>query len=201
MRENDSAQVNWNDTDLSWEIKTPEQKRIAFKALSELFRSLNLEDQDSLLSLLNAPEPSTKQEALTWDELKELDSHPLITIGAHTRRHPILSSISSEDANLEISQSKNILEDRLGHPIRHLAYPFGDQKSCGSREREFAKGAGFDSAVTTTSGHFQDESKNCLFGLPRVVIDYFDNFEDFLWKIYGFEAYSFHKGKDFPGFS
>jgi hypothetical protein len=41
----------------------------------------------------------------------------------------------------EIKDSKSIIENRLGRPVRYLAYPFGDRGSVGSREFSLARDA------------------------------------------------------------
>ena len=200
LSNNHKIHFSWDGKDYMLDAMTPEQKRATYKQLVEIFRGLHIFRQNDLLLELKAEPAPQIDEALSWDEVIELDKHPLITIGAHTRSHPVLSSLPDNDAKAEIIQSKLILEDRLGHPVEHFAYTFGDPKACGKREREFTRDAGFKSGVTTTSGHFRAESKRCLFGLPRVIIDYFDTHMDFLWKLYGFESYAYHKGQDFPGF-
>ena len=45
-----------------------------------------------------------------WDELRELASDPLVTIGAHTRRHYALAGLSIAEAQLEIEESVQRIE-------------------------------------------------------------------------------------------
>jgi hypothetical protein len=53
----------------------------------------------------------------------------------------------------EIKESKSIIEDRLGGPAWHLAFPFGDRGSVGPQEFLLARDAGCLTAVTTRPGH------------------------------------------------
>lgn len=62
---------------------------------------------------------------LSWDEVRRLDRHPLVTIGAHTRSHPLLTALSPFEAYAEIRESKTVLETQLGHPVECFAYPYG----------------------------------------------------------------------------
>lgn len=71
------------------------------------------------------------------------------TIGAHTRTHPRLTQIPLVDARAEIRDSKRILEDAFGVPIRHFCYPFGDWNPA---VRDAVAEAGFESACTTVPG-------------------------------------------------
>jgi peptidoglycan/xylan/chitin deacetylase (PgdA/CDA1 family) len=60
-----------------------------------------------------------------WDELRRLDP-ALATIGAHTLTHPILTTLSPQDAEAEIAQSRTVLEEKLQRPVDLFAYPNGD---------------------------------------------------------------------------
>lgn len=62
---------------------------------------------------------------ITTESLKALDADPLCTIGAHTVSHPRLDTLSLDDQQKEIAQSRQELETLLGHPILHFSYPHG----------------------------------------------------------------------------
>jgi peptidoglycan/xylan/chitin deacetylase (PgdA/CDA1 family) len=83
-------------------------------------------------------------------------------IGAHTCSHPDLTRLSVEDAELELRTCRDVIEQRLGEPVRSFAYPYGRQ---GSREREIA-GRIYAAAVSTTLGVVRSSSH--LLALERV---------------------------------
>jgi peptidoglycan/xylan/chitin deacetylase (PgdA/CDA1 family) len=63
------------------------------------------------------------KERLSDDELRELSqTHEL---GAHTLNHPILTEIPLDEAEKEISGSKQWLEELLGQPVTAFCYPKG----------------------------------------------------------------------------
>lgn len=62
---------------------------------------------------------------LTVRELRRLADHPLMTIGAHTVSHPVLSGVSLETQLDEIAGSRRALEGWLGRPVTAFAYPGG----------------------------------------------------------------------------
>ena len=62
---------------------------------------------------------------ITTESLKALDADPLCTIGAHTVSHPRLDTLSLDDQQKEISQSRQELEALLGHSVHHFSYPHG----------------------------------------------------------------------------
>jgi peptidoglycan/xylan/chitin deacetylase (PgdA/CDA1 family) len=61
---------------------------------------------------------------LTWDMLGTLQRAG-ITIGSHSRTHPLLTQESDQVVVRETLGSKRELEQRLGTDVRHFAYPNG----------------------------------------------------------------------------
>lgn len=83
---------------------------------------------------------------MNWDQLIELDREGLVTIASQTRTHPAdLRSLSDKALREEMVGSKRILESKLGHPVRFLAYPNG---KFDARVAQAAKDAGYDMAFT-----------------------------------------------------
>jgi peptidoglycan/xylan/chitin deacetylase (PgdA/CDA1 family) len=76
---------------------------------------------------------STGKNAMTWDELKELQKTGLFDIQGHTYSHPNFkqerkhrSPASYEQfVQGELTKSKQILEEKLGGQVIFLAWPFG----------------------------------------------------------------------------
>jgi peptidoglycan/xylan/chitin deacetylase (PgdA/CDA1 family) len=61
---------------------------------------------------------------LEWDQVRAMHDAGM-EIGVHTYSHPNLARLSSEAARDELRSSKDIVEARIGHSVRSLAYPFG----------------------------------------------------------------------------
>lgn len=108
------------------------------------------------------------RDALSETDLRTLASSPLVEIGAHTTSHPHLSHLSAGEARREMQSNKAWLEGRLGRPVHHFAYPFGDPASCGWREAALAREVGFRSAVTTRMGNLFAAHSDHLTALPRL---------------------------------
>lgn len=106
-----------------------------------------------------------------WDELSEIASDPLCTIGAHTVNHYELAKLDETDALAEMVDSATILEQRLGRRPQHFSYPLGGPLSCGPREFALARDAGFRSAVTTRPGGLAPSALQSLHALPRVSLN------------------------------
>lgn len=81
---------------------------------------------------------------MTWEQLRACQEGGM-TIGAHTCNHPHLDRLGEAEASLELSRCQATLEERLGGPVRHLAYPYGSHAAATAR----LAAAWFDTAVTT----------------------------------------------------
>lgn len=113
---------------------------------------------------------------MSWDELKSLARDPLVTIGAHSISHCNLARQSEAVASKELTLSRSRIENMLQRPVVHLAYPYGDKSSAGSREFALARAAGYQTAVTTRPGMVFSESSRQLTALPRVSLN--GNYQD-----------------------
>jgi peptidoglycan/xylan/chitin deacetylase (PgdA/CDA1 family) len=61
---------------------------------------------------------------LSWREIREMQ-HGGLEFGAHTLTHPDLTRLSTEQIAVEMSGSKDRIENSLGTPVTSFAYPFG----------------------------------------------------------------------------
>ncbi len=89
---------------------------------------------------------------LTKQHMMEMKTSS-IEFGAHTMTHPLLSAIDKNTAIAEITESKTVLEDLLGSPVIHFAYPYGKRGRDFTDEAiEIVKNAGFEAAFSTDNG-------------------------------------------------
>ena len=155
---------------------TPEEKATAFRSLYRRLRAGPEAQLRHVVGHLLAaagidPETLPGMLCLDWDELRELAHHPLCTIGAHTATHPMLAKHEAEEAKTEMNSGRRVLEEAIGLPVRHLAYPVGDRRSAGSREFAIAAELGFSSAVTTRPGLLFPEHAMRPTALPRLSLN------------------------------
>jgi peptidoglycan/xylan/chitin deacetylase (PgdA/CDA1 family) len=88
-------------------------------------------------------------------------------IGAHTVNHPILTDLPGKTAEMEIIESRNILQDIWGSKIELFAYPNGRPEVDYNRQHvDMLRRSGFSAAVSTAYGFANKKSD--LFQLPRV---------------------------------
>jgi peptidoglycan/xylan/chitin deacetylase (PgdA/CDA1 family) len=98
-----------------------------------------------------AAKPSAAQ-PLEHEELLRLASSPFVTIGAHTTDHVLLRRQPLTEQIRTITQSKVDLEEMLGRPIVHFAYPFGGTDAFDRSSVGAVQSAGFQTACTTVKG-------------------------------------------------
>jgi peptidoglycan/xylan/chitin deacetylase (PgdA/CDA1 family) len=111
------------------------------------------------------------EHCMTWNEIAEVAADPLVTIGAHTVNHVILSKASDAAAMAEMKMGRAVLQAALGKVPEHFAYPFGDSSAAGPREFQAAQQAGYKTAVTTRPGVLFEEHADHLLALPRLSIN------------------------------
>jgi peptidoglycan/xylan/chitin deacetylase (PgdA/CDA1 family) len=92
---------------------------------------------------------------LTWGRLRALEARGL-EIGSHTATHADLTALGSVQVLSELVRSRRRLEEKLGHPVRWLAYPFGAHNP---RVVQLARRAGYALAVTTVPGAWHDSRR------------------------------------------
>jgi peptidoglycan/xylan/chitin deacetylase (PgdA/CDA1 family) len=100
-----------------------------------------LEDR---LGLTGAKVPEG-QLPMTWEMLREMDAHGVIS-GGHSADHTVLTLQPLAEARREIAECKAVIEKNVRKPVRHFAYCNG-YYSAGVAQALEAEG--FVSAVTT----------------------------------------------------
>lgn len=124
---------------------------------------------------------------LNWMEIQRLAKNPSYGLESHTMTHPWKANDTLvdwvegrtpgqgvEQAMWELTESKKMLEAKVGRPVRYLAWPAGyyDEKLV-----QLAKKAGYVALLNCDSGfiHPGDDAMH----LPRIMIDGRCTQEDF----------------------
>lgn len=136
-------------------VGTAERKRAAIETLLPLIKYRPLEERTVLADAIGrmAPAALPRDLMLSSAQLKTLAALPQITIGAHTRMHPILASIPAEQARAEIADSRRELETLVQRPVDLFAYPNGRPgKDYREEHVQMVRSSGFRAAVSTAQG-------------------------------------------------
>lgn len=120
--------------------------------------------------------------ALSWEQLVELQRNG-VTVGSHTHRHLDLGQASEAEVGEELRHSKQLLEERLGSPIRYFSYPWGQRRNIGRTTIRLLRESGYQAACSTFWGKNVAQTDRYL--LRRIRIDPWDSMEDFAAKVNG----------------
>ena len=101
---------------------------------------------------------------MTPQQLSEISTDPLCTIGAHTVSHCRLSFLSLQEQRREMEESKRRLESFLGKPVTTFAYPYGDYSS---ETANLASGI-FEMAFAAWGGGVRIGFG--VFNVPRIIV-------------------------------
>lgn len=121
--------------------------------------------------------PEARREAcMNEAQIKEW-AHNGHEIGSHTLDHVHLTKVDANEAGVQITQSRAMLEDIFKIPVISFAYPYGDMND---DIRKQAKEAGYTYALTTQRGRY--EVGDNLYDMPRHSVRRNDTLVQFLIK-------------------
>lgn len=112
---------------------------------------------------------------LDWDEIYEMKDYE-IEFGSHTLSHPELTTIELDDAQMQICDSKKILDQKLSQNTISFCYPRGDLDN---KIINLVEQAGYKIAVVTPPRYGIEET---VFTLKRVGLYSTDSFLKFRLK-------------------
>jgi len=169
---NDLLTFDFPDSPLTLETRSDEQKIQAARILRARLKFTSKQQYPALLDVIFTKHgidllAKTEQLTLSWEQIQQLSSDPLVTIGSHSLHHFPLKILSEEDAWEEIMASKSLLEQKVGKPVEHFAYPYGEHREAGLREFELARQSGYWTAVTTRFANLFPGHAGHLEALPR----------------------------------
>jgi peptidoglycan/xylan/chitin deacetylase (PgdA/CDA1 family) len=123
------------------------------------------------------PELGMELSLMSWDTARRLAADGF-QCGAHTVTHPRLAELDPSRRRAELLDARSRLEDELGRPVVHLAYPYG---SYDHAVQVTAAGAGYVTACSTRAG--LSGADDDLLALHRVTIYGHDSLIDFACRL------------------
>lgn len=145
--------------EFQFDLSSPSRRSKAAFDVKEHCKQISQEERlawiaglQRLLQVSIPEDPPQEFRPLQWADVRALAKQG-VEFGAHTRTHPILSTIRSEtELRDEIAGSKRVLEEKLDRPAVHFCYPNGRLSDIGPATLDIVRSSGFRSAVTTESG-------------------------------------------------
>ncbi len=120
------------------------------------------------LEKANAPYVPAIYHSMDWSHAREMLDSGLVSIGAHTHSHQIMTRCTPEIVTLEVAKSKQLIEQNTGRPCTTFCYPNGGPEDFSEETERIIRGLGFLSTVTTIGGF--NEPDCCPFLLKRLGV-------------------------------
>lgn len=134
-------------------------KQLDFEIIQKIIDGMMVE------SGLSSDKWTKKRWVLSWDEIIEM-SRDNVDFGSHGCSHQILTTLSLDEVERELVQSKKIIEERIGKRVLLFSYPNGDYNP---KIKKLVQEAGYGCAITT-SGYEKSKIEPDLFALRRIGI-------------------------------
>lgn len=153
--------------------EAPTPRHAAYRTICETIRPLSANRRDAVTERiemeLRLPRVIRRtHRAMDENQLRRLADGGLIEIGAHTLTHPVLAALPLEEQQREIAESRRILEDVIGSPVRAFSYPFGGKGDYTSDTANCVRAAGYTHACANVPGLV---AAGCdPWQLPRVLV-------------------------------
>jgi hypothetical protein len=140
------------------EFKSPKERVDAAYKVGNAIKRINHLDENRIIDILTERLGGGLSEhdmsiltGMTWDDARELQEDGLVSFGAHTVSHEILSMLPSRVMVSEVIDSKAEIERRLGEKVRFFAYPNGTILDFNEDVKKTVAGH-FDCALTSIRG-------------------------------------------------
>jgi peptidoglycan/xylan/chitin deacetylase (PgdA/CDA1 family) len=101
---------------------------------------------------------------MNWRQAKEMSDGGMI-MQSHTVNHVNLTKIPPEEAYQELVESRRVLEQELGKPVRYIAYPTG---AVDKNTAQLVKAAGYRAAFSVRFG--EASSSSDFYSIERIPI-------------------------------
>jgi len=109
----------------------------------------------------------TLELSMSWEQIALISQSKFCTIAGHSVSHPDFKLLSEKEIRNEIIESKKIIEQHIGKPVDHFAYPFG---SFDKGMFECIEKNSFQTATTTQNDTIKVKHRKRLYSLPRKML-------------------------------
>ncbi|WP_227546135.1 polysaccharide deacetylase family protein [Marinobacter fonticola] len=158
------------------QFQTANDKRLLVRRLRHFYKTMPNAVAENAVSdfskMLHVTLPSSapsEYQPITWDQARALESD-YVEFGPHTKRHPILSQLTDDEAREEIAGSWQAISRNLKNPVPIFCFPSGREGiDFGPREQRMAAEAGLIGALSADPGYIYLKRKENtdIFALKR----------------------------------
>jgi peptidoglycan/xylan/chitin deacetylase (PgdA/CDA1 family) len=163
----------WSETPISTSLAHWES---AIARLLKIYKGLKSSQTERFLNYLaeelqsgRCPVDVGRDLWMTWDMAREMQAAGM-TLGGHSVTHPVLSSLSPDEQDYEVGESRRRLVAELGSSIEAFSYPVGGGKSFNEITKQAVRRHGFRWGFTYLGGYLQPGDFD-PFALRRTAIE------------------------------
>ena len=169
--------INLKDIGLGeYDIRSYKDKKSVCQETLEFLKNLPIDEKDLSMGLLrntldvhhNDYDLDNDFSLLNWEDVSSLNKDSLISFGAHSCTHNILSHLSIDKLNHEITNACIVIEKNNNNKSCPFSYPNGRKQDFTEDSKRILKDHGATCAVSTISG--LNDKSNDMFELKRIAI-------------------------------
>lgn len=138
----------------NFSLKSLENKRASYSRIIQKLKNITTAERNRYMHIIQeklGKPVYTNRLMMNWDEAREMRKNN-VYFGAHTVSHPILTNVSLEEGKKEILESKKKIEQELGEPVKHFAFPNGRPRDFNENLNTYCKEIGFESVASCDYG-------------------------------------------------
>jgi peptidoglycan/xylan/chitin deacetylase (PgdA/CDA1 family)/SAM-dependent methyltransferase len=142
---------------LEWDLTTAQNRLKAYDELSEMLHMLPSAKIDEIINQLLIWAGLTRigrstHQIVDAQQLQLLASSASVEIGSHSTTHTRLSSLSPQQQQYEIAESKKQLESIIEKPVRLFSYPYGGLEDITKETGRILAGEGYEAGIANVQG-------------------------------------------------
>ena len=170
----------------SFDLKSEKSKIEACSIIKDNCKKIPIIEVEEIISaLVDTTEVTPNVEAspnyrkISWKQLRRMSKNPLVTIGGHTHTHNIMSQMTPQTLEYEVSTSLQLLRSNLNQDISHYSYPEGQAHHYNDRVIDILKKQGIVCSPSAIAGlnHAGDDPfhlRRVMVGFTKMPFPYFD---------------------------
>lgn len=173
-----SLKIEINRQEHKWNIGSREDSLEVYRQIHPLIKYISHEKREKILdnlfdwAELDRDTGRETHRIMNRDELRELIRGGLVEIGSHSFTHSALSAEPMEKLQLEIEESKRILEQIIRGSIHSFSYPFGQKRDIDTHVIQRVKDAGYVCGIANIQANLNHNTD--LYMIPRRLIRNWD---------------------------
>lgn len=129
--------------------------------------------------------------AMNWQQAREMRDSGLVDFGGHTDSHEILTDLDDDEAVREVTQSCDMIAEKLGAKVTLFAYPFGQGQHIAQSAIDALRA--YDGMLCACSTFWRTTHRpSQRFLINRVIIGPQDGVDDLALKVRGGYDYIYY---------